>query len=347
MFFKDRCLETTTSTGTANLTLAGAVTGFRTLSSVHDTGELISYCIEGVDANKVPTGEWEIGYGNISTTTNLVRLLAIESSNAGAFVNFSAGTKLVYTNLSSQLANSDVMEKQFSSWMTAANSATVPTVNGMNAFTAIVAGTLIAPATTNKSTRVKRIRYSTTAVAGNVNGIYIAASGSLHDTISDGSAGGFVYRWRISTATIASTARAFWGLRNIVTAPTNVALNTLTNHVGFGYETGGSGISTVGSGSAFNATNLVDLGANLTIGGTDLIDFTLIAPMNKANQVLWGVKRVGVANAAASGLFSNVTPGTTMPSSTTLLGPAFWITNNATAAITQFDMVSLAKSSEY
>jgi hypothetical protein len=90
---EDRVQETSTTTGTGSYTLAGAVTGFRAFSAVCSTNDIFSYTIEGVDANGVPSGEWETGIGTYSGANTLARTTVMESSNAGAAVNFSAGTK--------------------------------------------------------------------------------------------------------------------------------------------------------------------------------------------------------------------------------------------------------------
>lgn len=91
----DRVLETTTTTGTGNITLAGNVSGFRAFSSVCATNDTGPYYIEGVDANGVPTGEFETGLFTYSAANTLTRTTVLASSNAGAAVNFSAGTKRV------------------------------------------------------------------------------------------------------------------------------------------------------------------------------------------------------------------------------------------------------------
>jgi hypothetical protein len=83
----DRVQETTTTTGTGAITLAGAVAGFRTFASVMATNDTCYYVIQG-------TTEWEVGVGTFNTT--LTRTTVQSSSNAGAPVNFSAGTKNVF-----------------------------------------------------------------------------------------------------------------------------------------------------------------------------------------------------------------------------------------------------------
>jgi hypothetical protein len=85
----DRVKETTTTTGTGTVTLAGAATGFQTFAAVGN-GNSTYYTIEdGTD--------WEVGIGTYTTSgTTLSRTTVISSSNAGSLVNFAAGTKNVF-----------------------------------------------------------------------------------------------------------------------------------------------------------------------------------------------------------------------------------------------------------
>jgi len=99
MPFADRVAETATTTGTGNFTLAGAITGYRTFSSVFDLNLMLKYAIVAVDGSSVPTGEWEVGRGYLSGSTTLVRDIVESSSNAGALVNFGAGSKQVFNQI--------------------------------------------------------------------------------------------------------------------------------------------------------------------------------------------------------------------------------------------------------
>lgn len=90
----DRVKETSTTTGTGTLTLAGAVTGFTTFAAVGN-GNTCTYAIIAVDANGVPTGEWETGIGTYTSSGTTLSRGVIKSSNANALVSFSAGTKHV------------------------------------------------------------------------------------------------------------------------------------------------------------------------------------------------------------------------------------------------------------
>ncbi len=88
--FYDRIQETTVTTGTGTLTLAGAVSGYRSFSVVGNLN-LTYYCITD------SSGNWEVGQGTYTTSgTTLSRTLVLASSNAGAAVNFGAGTKNVF-----------------------------------------------------------------------------------------------------------------------------------------------------------------------------------------------------------------------------------------------------------
>jgi hypothetical protein len=92
---EDRVLETSTTTGTGAYALAGAVAGFRTFGSAVVNGDALQYYAEAVDASGVPTGDWEVGRGVWATGGNLSRLRIFSSSNAGAAVNWAAGTKRI------------------------------------------------------------------------------------------------------------------------------------------------------------------------------------------------------------------------------------------------------------
>lgn len=86
----DRIRETSTTTGTGNFTLAGAVSRFLTFAARIANGDTFPYCIEHESA-----AEWEVGVGTMLTSTTFSRSV-VASSNSDALVNFSAGTKQVF-----------------------------------------------------------------------------------------------------------------------------------------------------------------------------------------------------------------------------------------------------------
>jgi len=89
----DRVKETSTTTGTGTLTLAGAVTGFETFSSAIGNANTTYYAI----VNTV-NSEFEVGLGTVGAGT-LARTTIISSSNSDSAVDFAAGTKNVFVTL--------------------------------------------------------------------------------------------------------------------------------------------------------------------------------------------------------------------------------------------------------
>lgn len=128
----DRVLESTSTTGTGAITLAGAISGFRTFASVCSVGDVVYYYIEAVNSGGAPTGEWETGRGTYSGANTLTRTRVLASSNAGAAVNFSAGTKRVAV---ADVADVRKLEK-FDNFADAGNSGTTETDLYSNTLTA-------------------------------------------------------------------------------------------------------------------------------------------------------------------------------------------------------------------
>jgi hypothetical protein len=91
LVLKDRVKETTTTTGTGTLTLAGAMSGFQAFSVIGNANTTYYAIYE-------PSGTaWEVGIGTYTLAgTTLSRDTILASSNAGAAVNFGAGTKVVF-----------------------------------------------------------------------------------------------------------------------------------------------------------------------------------------------------------------------------------------------------------
>lgn len=93
----DRVKETTTTTGTGAITLAGAVSQFQAFQTAFAVGAVVMYAIVGQTGT-----EWEVGKGTLVTTTTLSRDVVRSSSNSNALVNFSAGTKDVFATVTSE-----------------------------------------------------------------------------------------------------------------------------------------------------------------------------------------------------------------------------------------------------
>jgi hypothetical protein len=82
---KDRVKESTTTSGTGTLTLAGAVTGFQAFSAALSDGDTTYYAIA-----ESSTGAWEVGLGTWATgSSTLARTTVLDSSNSGSAINLS------------------------------------------------------------------------------------------------------------------------------------------------------------------------------------------------------------------------------------------------------------------
>jgi len=87
---KDRVKTTTTTTGTGTVTLGAADLGFQDFGVIGD-GNTTYYAITD------SSGDFEVGIGIYTASgTTLSRDTVLESSNAGALVNFGAGSKDVF-----------------------------------------------------------------------------------------------------------------------------------------------------------------------------------------------------------------------------------------------------------
>ena len=92
LVIKDRVKESSTTTGTGTLTLAGATNGYQSFSVIGD-GNTTYYGIVDIYNN-----EWEIGLGTYTASgTTLSRDTVLESSNSGSLVNFSGTLEVFVT----------------------------------------------------------------------------------------------------------------------------------------------------------------------------------------------------------------------------------------------------------
>ena len=96
LVLNDRVKETTTTTGTGTVNLAGAETGFETFVAGIGNTNTTYYAIVHQSA-----AEFEVGLGTVSDSSpdTLSRTTIISSSNSDSAVNFSAGTKDVFCTL--------------------------------------------------------------------------------------------------------------------------------------------------------------------------------------------------------------------------------------------------------
>lgn len=98
LVLSDRVKETTTTTGTSDFVLGGAVTGFQTFSAGVGNSNTTYYAVSlGAD--------WEVGLGTLSSDgLTLARTTVYQSSNSDTKVLFAAGSKEVFVTYAADKA---------------------------------------------------------------------------------------------------------------------------------------------------------------------------------------------------------------------------------------------------
>ncbi len=224
---------------------------------------------------------------------------------------------------------------------------------GMPLFTTVGTLTARAPSTSAvKATRAKRTGVVSVATAGGLASIY-GTTGLVSLASGASDVGGFlaVFRFVVSDAAAVSGARMFVGLSSTVAAPTNVEPSTLTNQIGVAQISTSNNLQLVFGGGT--AQTPVDLGANFPANtlSADLYELILFADPNSAASVGYELNRNGgdyvSGGFSARGTITNTTPGTTLPSGTTMLAMRHWRTNNATPLAVGLDVVASALIGDY
>lgn len=97
LIIKDRIKETTTSTGTGAISLAGSSATFDTFASVMSNSDTCYYAIVHATGG---TDEWEVGLATYASSGNtLTRTTVISGSNGASAVNFGSGVKDVFITI--------------------------------------------------------------------------------------------------------------------------------------------------------------------------------------------------------------------------------------------------------
>lgn len=115
---KDRIKETSTTSGTGTLTLAGASAGFRSFADIGN-GNTTYYAI--VDSN---AGTWEVGIGTYTASGTTLSRDTVLSNSSGttAKINFSANSKDVFvTYPSDKSVHEDASDVAYAQHLAAAN----------------------------------------------------------------------------------------------------------------------------------------------------------------------------------------------------------------------------------
>ena len=98
LVLKDRVKETSTSTGTGTINLAGAEQGFQGfVAAIGNSNTTYYACTDGTD--------FEIGIGTYTASgTLLARTTILQSSNSDSAVNWTSGTRTIFCTLPAEKA---------------------------------------------------------------------------------------------------------------------------------------------------------------------------------------------------------------------------------------------------
>jgi hypothetical protein len=300
----DRVQETTTTTGTGTVTLAGAVTGFQSFSAIGNANTTY-YTIAGIG-----TSEWEVGLGTYTSSgTTLSRTTVLGSSNSGSLVNFSAGTKNVFCSYpAGKSVNKDANDK-VSGYVIESSSigATTPSTG---AFT-----TVNLTGTTDQVSSVAVASNPTAPSAGNLKTF-------------------------AKTAAVAYTAPAFLNATNttvqLQSAIANKKIGTINPVAGFtNIDTNGTtqqnssgSLATLSAASMFGRASRINFGTGSTAGNLAYINqtgntFAIGSATSPAYGGFYMTTKFGFSNVVATrrafiGLSSNTaTPTNVEPSTLT------------------------------
>jgi hypothetical protein len=107
---KDRVQETSTTTGTGTITLAGAVSGFQSFSSIGNANTTYYAIVGGT--------QWEVGLGTYTLSGTTLSRDTVLASSTGSKLDLAAGTKNVFVTYPAaesvyQDASNDAYAPQF------------------------------------------------------------------------------------------------------------------------------------------------------------------------------------------------------------------------------------------
>jgi hypothetical protein len=276
----DRVKETSTTTGTGAMALAGAVLGFQSFASGVGNNNTTYYAIYNQ-----AVAEWEVGFGTLdATSANLARTTVLASSNSGSPVAFTAGTKEVFVT---QPATRTLVQVSGGA-----------TTNGVLFYT----GSGIAAATGALTFNGADFATTGSATAGSFSTAGASTAGSF-STAGTSTAGSFSTAGTVTatgtatagsfstagTVTATGTATAASLIPTSSTAPTNGVYLPAANTVGFATNSTGvvyinaSGNLLVGtptSGKRLTVSDSIESSATFirtsnTVGDEALIDFQL------------------------------------------------------------------------
>jgi len=288
---KDRVRETSTTTGTGALTLAGAVTGFQTFSSAIGNTNTTYYTITN-------GAEWETGIGTVGAGT-LTRTTVLASSNAGSAVTFSAGTKDVFCTYPAGKALYTDASGNAIGLGTVASTTTLTNATGLPISTGV------SGLGTNVATALGTAVGSAGAVVVNGGVLGTPSSGTLTNctfpTLNQNTSGSAASLSATLVATSGGTGQSTYAVGDLLQG---AATNTLAKlaAVATGNALISGGVTTASSWGKIGLTTHVSGTLPIANGGTNLTAYTTGDIIYaSATNVLSNLADVATGNALISG----------------------------------------------
>lgn len=201
-----------------------------------------------------------------------------------------------------------------------AASTTVGTIGGTSTTSGTAAGILLGAG--DEYEGIRRLRYTSSATAGNVSHVRAPAP---YFCIGGANYGGFYASFIFAFSSMTATGRGFTGMGDFSATPsaTTTLANTL-NIIGIGQEAGASNMSLYHNDGSGTATQ-VDLGASFPGSSGIAYKLELFAAPG-ASSVTYRVIRLSNGTTTTGTLSSN------LPAGSTMIGPCLFNSNGATAS---------------
>lgn len=279
---KNRVIETSATTGTGTLTLAGvADPNYQRWRSGFADGSVVFYVIECRD-----TQQWEVGYGTLTYgASDTLSRTAVLSNSLGttALINFGSGTKLVFSDIPAEKL---VALDRDSNALTLPGAASVAT--NLTVGTTLTAGTGITVTAGGVTVSAGGITVTgASTITGTLSGITTLTATTFVGALTGNA----------TTATALATARTLWGQGFDGSGNVSGSLSSVINISMSGTITGATSVTSTAFVGALtgNATTATALATGRTISITGDIAYTSGSFNGSANVT--GVGTLATVNA--------------------------------------------------